>query len=75
LKLLKKRGDAIKNEKYEKMREINDEIDKMCEDEKIRDKWQTPCTCFITFLDEEGAGRAKNFQESVWGKNAQFKNF
>jgi len=70
---LKKRGKAIGKEDYETMRKINKLIDEKCEDPETRDKWQRPCSCFITFNDEEGSSRAENYNEAVHGKIATKK--
>ena len=58
--ILKKRGNAIVAEKYDKLKEINDEIHKkVCVDDKdFLDKFQLPCAVFVTFEDEEGTNRA-----------------
>lgn len=65
--LLKKRGAAIKMENYDMLRNINDKIDKELEDESKCNKYQRPCSVFVTFETEEGYARAEKWNKLVNG--------
>ena len=58
---LRKRGNFIKTEKWDKVDEINDKIDNMLQNEHLLNELQTPCSVFMTFESEEGHNRAVNF--------------
>lgn len=69
INLLKERGSYIKSQKYDKMREMDAKIDQY-----IRDHMKDcarPVSCFLTFENEEGLNRAKNYNETVQ-KDDQF---
>lgn len=61
--LLKKRGDAIKMMKWDLQREIEKEINDL-KDAKF-DELITPCSVFMTFENEEGVNRAKNYDSAI----------
>lgn len=61
---LKYRGDYIAKEEYKKVKEINEELyQKVAKNDKFLDKCQTPCSVFVTFMDEEGVNRAKIYNK------------
>lgn len=63
INLLKQRGQAIKFEKWDRMREIN----KMIDDLKTvnAEKFNRPVTAFLTFENEEGLNRCKAYNDVV----------
>jgi hypothetical protein len=63
INLLKQRGAAIKYEKFDKMREINKNIDDL--KSKNLDKYTRPVSAFLTFENEEGLNRCLNYNETV----------
>lgn len=63
INLLKQRGLAIKLEKYDKMREINKKIDNL--KAANLSKYNRPVTAFLTFENEEGLNRCKNYKDTV----------
>lgn len=67
--MLKKRGNFIKAEKWEKVDEINDKIDNSLKNEKLLNELQTPCSVFMTFESEEGYNRAIGY--NVATKNGE----
>ena len=63
---LKKRGNFIKMEKWDKLDEINHEIaSSLREDHDLLDKMQKPCSVFATFETEEGHTRASRYNEFI----------
>ena len=65
INLLKERGAAIKNEKWDLQRELEGEINQL-KNEKFKDLI-TPCSVFMTFETEEGVNRALNYDEAIEG--------
>lgn len=66
IKWLKQRGSFIKDEKWDKVRKINDEIRQALKwDDDLLDKMQTPCSVFATFETEEGYQRALNYNQVI----------
>lgn len=63
IKLLKKRGAAITNAKFDKLEEINEQIQKIKEEE-IANLVQ-PVAAFITFETQEGYERACNIKKQT----------
>lgn len=63
INLLKKRGDAIKFERWDEMRTINAKIDML--KSKNCDKYNRPVTAFLTFENEEGLNRCKAYNDVV----------
>ncbi len=63
INLLKSRGQAIKFEKFDKMREINKKIDEL-KTQNI-DKFTRPVSAFLTFENEEGLNRCLSYNETV----------
>ena len=61
IKWLKKRGKYILNHKWDKVEQIEKEICDHLQDKDFLDKLQTPCTCVVTFENEEGYERANNY--------------
>ena len=60
--LLKKRGTLIKQEKWDKVKEITAEMNEFLSQNK--EKFITPCSVFMSFLDEEGYNRCCGFEET-----------
>lgn len=58
INMLRKRGAAIKGQKYDKMRAINKEIDDYKKKEENIDALNRPVTAFVSFVREEGVERA-----------------
>lgn len=54
---------AIKFEKYDKMREINKKIENL--KNANLSKFNRPVTAFLTFENEEGLNRCKNYKDTV----------
>lgn len=63
INLLKERGNAIKFEKWDKMRVINKKINEL--KTKNADKYNRPVTAFITFENEEGINRCRAYNDVV----------
>jgi hypothetical protein len=63
INLLKKRGAAIKFEKWDTMRSINAKIDHL--KTKQAEKYNRPVTAFLTFENEEGLNRCKAYNDVV----------
>ncbi|CDW71360.1 UNKNOWN [Stylonychia lemnae] len=63
INLLKKRGLAIQQENYNKMREINMKIDHL--KQKFLEKYNRPVTAFLTFENEEGINRCIAYKQTV----------
>ena len=63
INLLKKRGSAIKAEKWDEQRKIEAEINELKNREF--DVLITPCSVFMTFENEEGVNRALNYDEAI----------
>lgn len=63
ISLLAQRGQMITNEKWDKMREIDAQINEK-KNMKI-DEWSRPCSVFITFQLEEGIQRALSMDEVI----------
>ena len=60
---LKKRGDAIKKEKWDKLDEVNQEITDNLQDDELINAVQVPCSVFMMFETEEGVTRARQLNE------------
>lgn len=69
--LLAERGGYITNEKWDKMREVDEKINQM-KNQKL-DDWSRPCSVFITFQLEEGLQRALNMEDEI--KNSPEKAY
>ena len=69
INLLRERGNYIKFEKYDKMREVNAKIDALKGDPKSLTLFNRPVTAFLTFENEEGLNRCKNYDETVMNDN------
>lgn len=55
IKWLRQRGTCIKNEDWNGVNKINEEIRQALKwDDDLLDKMQTPCSVFATFETEEG---------------------
>ena len=63
IQLLKKRGLIIKNEEWDKMAEIDKEINTI--KNKNLEAMTTPCSVFMTFENEEGVNRCLNSREAI----------
>lgn len=63
IKLLQERGDIIKSESWDQMKEIDAKINEI-KNEHLVDL-MTPCSVFMTFENEEGVNRAMNFNEAI----------
>lgn len=63
INLLKSRGNAIKYEKWDEMRQINKRIDEL--KTKNLEQYNRPVTAFLTFENEEGLNRCINYNETV----------
>jgi hypothetical protein len=63
INLLKERGNAIKFENFDRMREINRQIDDV--KSKNLEKLNRPVSAFLTFENEEGLNRCLNYNETV----------
>ena len=61
--LLRKRGRAITDEKWDKQAEIETKINELKGAEF--DRLVTPCSVFITFESEEGVNRALNMDKTI----------
>jgi len=59
IKWLRERGNYIKNEQWDKLERINNDIKTAIKrDGTLLDKLQRPCSVFATFESEEGYNRA-----------------
>jgi len=65
IKKLRTRGDYIKNEKWEKVEKISEEINVIKNDPEEFKKLTTPCSIFMTFETEEGYERALNLETAA----------
>jgi hypothetical protein len=65
INLLRKRGQFVKFEKYDKMRDVNTKIDELKSDPKKLAQFYRPVTAFLTLENEEGLNRAQNYNEAV----------
>lgn len=65
INLLKERGTAIRCEKWDQQRALEDEINRV-KSEKF-EELITPCSVFMTFETEEGVNRALNYDEAIEG--------
>lgn len=74
INLLRQRGTYIKYENYDKMREVNNKIDAITADDHKRRELNRPVTAFITFSNEEGINRAKEYDETC-ENDERFKHF
>ena len=63
INLLRKRGNAIKAEKYKELEKVNDELAKEIKNQKTLDDCQRPCSAFVMFETEEGVTRANYLLE------------
>lgn len=54
------------------MREVNDKIDSLTADEHKRRELNRPVTAFLTFANEEGINRAKEYDETC-STDARYK--
>ena len=63
--LLRQRGKAIMEEKWDKQAEIETKINELKEAEF--DRFITPCSVFMTFENEEGVNRAINMDKTIEG--------
>ena len=73
IELLKQRGAAITADNFDLMRELDKKINDL-KNEKLA-QFTTPVSCFMTFENEEGAQRAKKFEEATLEEeNAQLKH-
>jgi|APSaa5957512535_1039671.scaffolds.fasta_scaffold27717_2 hypothetical protein len=61
INLLKKRGKIIGQEKWDKLKELNEEISNKLHDQTFMDDMQTPVSMFVTFETEEGHARAVEY--------------
>lgn len=59
INLLKERGNAIKFEKWDRMREINKKINEL--KTKNVEKYNRPVAAFLTFENEEGINRCRAY--------------
>lgn len=66
IRWLRLRGTAIKNEDWNKVNSINEEIRQALKwDDDLLNKMQTPCSVFATMETEEGYQRALNYNQSL----------
>lgn len=71
--LLRERGAAITADNFDGMREIDKKINDL-KNEKL-EQFTRPVSCFMTFENEEGAQRAKSFEEeTLKEENANLKH-
>ena len=61
--LLRQRGEAIMNEKWDKQAKIEAKINELKGAEF--DRLVTPCSVFLTFESEEGVNRALNMDKTI----------
>ena len=63
---LRVRGENIKNERWEQVQNINQQISSaLVDDSALVDKLQRPCSVFVTFESEEGYHRALTYNNLV----------
>lgn len=63
---LRERGDAIKDENWDKLDRVNDHIRRnLKKDSQLLDKLQRPCSLFVTFESEEAYNRALKYNEVI----------
>lgn len=67
--LLKTRGTHIMNEKWDKMRAVEKEINEL--KDKEFDDWTRPCSVFMTFQKEEGLQRALEMDSVIKAGNGE----
>ena len=65
INLLKARGGAIKYENYGLMRKFNKQIENLKSSTDNLNNLNRPVTAFLTFENEEGLNRCKNYNETV----------
>jgi hypothetical protein len=65
INLLRTRGQFIKFEKYDKMREINKKVEHLKGNPTTLAKLNRPVTAFLTFENEEGINRMKEYNGTV----------
>jgi hypothetical protein len=71
---LKKRGEAIRADEFEKVDKIEAKINQL--KERDLDKLTRPCSAFVTFENEEGFKRATKFNEiSAASDNLEIQSF
>ena len=68
INLLKRRGEAIKWENFNRMRAINEHIDKL--KSRHLEQYNRPVSAFLTFENEEGLNRCLNYNETVMDDNS-----
>lgn len=75
INLLKDRGNAIKFEKWDLMRDINKRINEL--KTKNVEKYNRPVTAFLTFENEEGINRCRAYTDVVENDDqySHFKTF
>ena len=61
--LLKKRGEAIKNENWDKQLNLDREINEL--KNQNFDELISPCSVYVTFETEEGIRRALEYNKSI----------
>lgn len=61
INILRNRGMAIKNQQWNKVREIEAKINELKTNQL--EKFNRPCSVFMSFENEEGVQRALKFQE------------
>jgi hypothetical protein len=65
INLLRKRGTFLKFEKYDKVREVNNKIDTLKSDPTRLNQLNRPVTAFLSFENEEGINRMKEYNDTV----------
>lgn len=73
INLLKKRGQFVKFEKYDDMRAVNEKINSLKSDKNKLEQFYRPVTAFLTFENEEGLNRCKNYNDLV-NKDEQYSD-
>lgn len=63
INLLRERGLAIKAENWDLQRKLEEKINEL-KNEKF-DQLITPCSVFMTFVNEEGVNRALKYNETI----------
>lgn len=63
INLLRERGLAIKAEKWDEQRKIEGRINTLKSEQF--DQLITPCSVFMTFVNEEGVNRALKYNETI----------
>jgi len=69
MELLRKRGGFITQNNFEKMREVEQEINQLKNEEY--ETFIRPVTAFITFQDEDGFNRACEHKKRLFGSSAK----